>query len=99
MIAEAEALQTKLDKAAAETAEDEKRLKTLKDLIKEASVGQFRDGDKQVVISGGSYEWVTSWSVTTKVDEAAMKKDGVLDKYKTKETVTYRLTPKLKKEV
>lgn len=99
MIAEAETLQAKLDKAAAETAEDEKRLKVLKDLIKEASVGQFRDGDKQVIISGGNYEWVTSRSVTTKVDEAAMKKDGVLDKYKTKETVTYRLTPKLKKEV
>ena len=27
-----------------------------------------------------------------------MKKDGVLDKYKTKETVMYRLTPKEKKE-
>ena len=99
MIAEAEALQTKLDKAATETAEDEKRLKTLKDLIKEASMEKFRDGDKQVVINGGSYEWVTSRSVATKVDEAAMKKDGILDKYKTKETVTYRLTPKLKKEV
>ena len=99
MIAEAEALQTKLDKAATETAEDEKRLKTLKDLIKEASMEKFRDGDKQVVINGGSYEWVTSRSVATQVDEAAMKKDGILDKYKTKETVTYRLTPKLKKEV
>ena len=31
--------------------------------------------------------------------QGAMKKDGILDKYKTKETVTYRLTPKLKKEV
>lgn len=99
LIAEAETLQDKLDKAAAETAEDEKRLKVLKDLIKEASMSQFRDGDKQVVINGGNYEWVTSRSVTTKVDEAAMKKDGVLDKYKTKEAVTYRLTPKLKKEV
>lgn len=99
LVAEAETLQAKLDKAAAETAEDEKRLKVLKDLIKEASVGQFRDGDKQVVIQGGNYEWVTSRSVSTKVDEAAMKKDGVLEKYKTKETVTFRLTPKLKKEV
>lgn len=32
------------------------------------------------------------------IDEAAMKEDGVLDKYKTKETVTYRLTPKERKE-
>lgn len=98
MIAEAEQLQDKLDKAAAETAEDEKRLKTLKDLIKEACVGQFRDGDKQVIVKGSKYEWVTARSVSMKIDEAAMKKDGVLDKYKTKETVTYRLTPKEKKE-
>lgn len=98
MIEEAEALQAKLDKAAAEIADDEKRLKTLKDLIKEASVEKFRDGDKQVVIKGSKYEWVTARSVSMKIDEAAMKKDGVLDKYKTKETVTYRLTPKEKKE-
>lgn len=101
MIAEAEKLQDTIDTIMEHEGipDMEKRLKTLKDLIKEASVSQFRDGDKQVVISGGNYEWVTSRSVTTKVDEAAMKKDGILDKYKTKEAVTYRLTPKLKKEV
>ena len=98
MIAEAEQLQDKLDKIAEETAADEKRLKTLKDLIKEASVEKFRDGDKQVIIKGSKYEWVTARSVSMKIDEAAMKNDGVLDKYKTKETVTYRLTPKEKKE-
>lgn len=98
MIAEAEQLQEKLDKRAAETAEDEKRLDVLKGLVKEAAQGQFRDGDKQVVIQGGKYEWITSRSVTTKVDEAAMKKDGVLDKYKTKQSTTYRLTLKERKE-
>lgn len=98
MVAEAEALQGELDAVYAGVADKEKRLKTLKDFIKEASVGQFRDGDKQVIIQGGKYEWVTSRSVSVKVDEAAMKKDGVLDKYKTKETVTYRLTPKERKE-
>lgn len=98
LVAEAEQLQEKLDKVAAETAEDEKRLKTLKDLIKEAATGKFREGDKQVIIQGGKYEWVTSRSESLKVDEAAMKKDGVLDKYKTKVSVTYRLTPKERKE-
>jgi len=96
MIAEAEQLQEKLDKVAAETAADEKRLKTLKDLIKEACTAKFRDGDKQVIMEGSKYNWVTSRSVTKKIDEAAMKKDGVLDKYKTAETVTYRLTLKEK---
>lgn len=96
MLAEAEQLQEKLDKVAAETAADEKRLKTLKDLIKEACTQKFRDGDKQVIMEGSKYSWVTSRSVTKKIDEAAMKKDGVLDKYKTAETVTYRLTMKAK---
>ena len=57
---------------------------------------KFRDGDKQVIMEGSKYNWVTSRSVTKKIDEAAMKKDGVLDKYKTAETVTYRLTLKEK---
>jgi flagellin-like hook-associated protein FlgL len=98
LVAEAEQLQDKLNKVAEETAADEKRLKTLKDLIKEACMGKFRDGDKQVIIQGSRFEWVTSRSTSLKVDEAAMKKDGVLDKYKTKETVTYKLTPKERKE-
>lgn len=96
MLAEAEQLQEKLDKVTAETAADEKRLKILKDLIKEACTQKFRDGDKQVIMEGSKYSWVTSRSVTKKIDEAAMKKDGVLDKYKTAETVTYRLTMKAK---
>lgn len=98
MVKEAETLQDKINKVNEGIADDEKRLKTLKDLIKEASVKQFRDGDKQVVVAGSRFEWVTSRSVTTKIDEAAMKQDGVLDKYKTKETVTYKLTPKERKE-
>ena len=91
-------MQGKIDKVMEGIAEDEKRLKTLKDLIKEASVEQFRDGDKQVIIKGSRFDWVTARSTSLKVDEAAMKQDGVLDKYKTKETVTYRLTPKERKE-
>ena len=98
LIAEAEQLQEKLDVASAEIAADEKRLKKLKDLIKEACMLQFRDGDKQVILSGSKYEWVTSRSTTLKIDEAAMKRDGVLDKYKTLETLTYKLSPKAKKE-
>lgn len=98
LVTEAEALQVKIDKVNEGIAADEKRLKTLKDLIKEASMQQFRDGDKQVIVKGAQFEWVTSRSVSKKIDEAAMTQDGVLDKYKTKEAVTYKLTPKKKKE-
>lgn len=98
MVAEAERLQVKIDKVNESISEDEKRLKMLKDLIKEACLEQFRDGDKQVIVQGSQFDWVTARSVSIKIDEAAMKKDGVLDKYKTKETVTYRLTPKERKD-
>ena len=96
LVEEAETLQKKLDGLAAERADDEKRLKVLKDQIKEVAEGQFRDGDKQVVIPGGIFDWITTISKTMKVDEAKMKEDGILDKYKTKESVSYRLTAKAK---
>ena len=95
---EAEEIQTRLDAVAEQTAEDVKRLKVLKDQIKEIAQGQFREGDKQVIIPGTAFDWVTSVSVSKKVDEAAMKADGILDKYKTKETVSYRLTAKKKED-
>ena len=98
LIKEAEEIQKRLDAVAEETAEDTNRLKVLKDQIKEIAMGQFREGDKEVIIPGESFNWVASVSVSLKVDEAAMKKDGVLDKYKTKESVTYRLTKKAKED-
>lgn len=98
LIEEAEALQIKLAAAAAETKADEDRLDILKKQIKEASKARFRPGDKEVVIHGKTYDWVTSRSVSMKIDEALMKKDGVLDKYKVKPSETIKLTPKIRKE-
>lgn len=98
LIKEAEKLEEKLAKAKEKTSVDEKRLKTLKDQIKEASVQQFREGDKSVVIHGPKYDWTTSRSVSKSIDEDAMKKDGILDKYKTIEKETIKLVPKLRKE-
>ena len=96
LIAEAEELQEKLDKVAADTAKDKKRLDQLKDMIKTVQVGMFRDGDKQVLTPGRKYDWTVSRTVSLKIDEDALQADGLLDKYKTKETVTYRLTTKAK---
>lgn len=96
LIKEAEDIQGKLDVFSKQTEDLEKRQKVLKDMIKQLSVEQFRDGDKKVSIAGGKYVWETSKSVSKKIDEDAMKADGVLDKYKTKETVTYTLRMKNK---
>ena len=97
LVREAEALKSKLDAHAAAVAEDEKRYKTVTDMLKKLAIAQFRDGDKKVSIAGSSYTWEVSRSSTSKIDKDAMKADGVLDKYTTTED-TYRLSPKIIKE-
>lgn len=98
VIAEAEQLRTKLDEAKKAVSEDEKRLKKLEDAIKEHMVKMFRDGDKKVVMSGKSMLWEVSKTESMKIDEDALKADGLLEKYKNKPSTTYRLTAKIPKD-
>ena len=93
LVAEAEALKKELDEVAAITAEKEKRLKTINDIIKEHAMSQFRDGDKKVEVKGSVYVWTVSRSETTGIDKDALKADGLLDKY-SKKSVQYRMTVK-----
>lgn len=93
LVAEAEALKKELDEVAASTAENEKRLKTINDIIKEHAMSQFRDGDKKVEVKGSVYVWTVSRSETTGIDKDALKADGLLDKY-SKKSVQYRMTVK-----
>lgn len=93
LIAEAEGLKKELDEVAASTADKEKRLKTINDIIKEHAMSQFRDGDKKVEVKGSAYCWTVSRSSTTSIDKDALKADGLLDKY-SKKSETYRLTVK-----
>ena len=93
LVAEAEALKKELDEVAASTAEKEKRLKTINDIIKEYAMSQFRDGDKKVEVKGSVYVWTVSRSETTGIDKDALKADGLLDKY-SKKSVQYRMTVK-----
>lgn len=93
LVAEAEALKKELDEVAASTAEKEKRLKTINDIIKEHAMSQFRDGDKKVEVKGSVYIWTVSRSETTGIDKDALKADGLLDKY-SKKSVQYRMTVK-----
>lgn len=97
LVKEAEDLKAKLDAHAAEVAEDEKRYKVLTDMIKQAAIAQFRDGDKKVPIAGSAYNWEVSRISTTKIDKEAMKADGILAKYTITED-SYRISPKALKE-
>lgn len=93
LIKEAEGIKKELDEVAATTADKEKRLKTINDIIKEHAMSQFRDGDKKVEVKGSTYTWTVSRSETTGVDKDALKADGLLDKY-TKKSTQYRMTVK-----
>lgn len=94
IIAAAEALQCELDAEFARFADKEKRLKALKDSIKEYAMNSFRDGDKNVVIDGEKYVWTLARTETTAIDKSALAADNLLGKYSTTST-TYRLTNKV----
>jgi len=92
-VAEAESLKKELDEISASTADKEKRLKELTELIKQYAQSQFRDGDKKVEVKGQTFTWTLSKSSSATIDKDALKADGLLDKY-TKKSDTYRMTVK-----
>lgn len=95
VLEEAEALQDEINKVNESISDKESRLKTLKDIIKEHAIKSFRDGDKSVALQSKRYIWNVSCSTRKDIDKEALKADGLLDKYNTKSTTTYRLTNKL----
>lgn len=97
LVKEAEELKAHIESVQATIAEDEKRYKTLVDMIKKSAISRFREGDKKVSIAGAAYTWEVSRTSTVKIDKDAMKADGVLEKYSTTED-SYRITPKIIKE-
>ena len=97
LVREAEELKAHIESVQATIAEDEKRYKTLVDMIKKSAISRFREGDKKVSIAGAAYTWEVSRTSTVKIDKDAMKADGVLEKYSTTED-SYRITPKIIKE-
>lgn len=97
LVNEAEELKAKLEAHAAEVAEEEKRYKIVTDLIKQAAVKQFREGDKNVSVPGTRFNWVVNRQTTEMVDKARLKADGVFEKYVTTKP-KYVLTAKEIKE-
>lgn len=88
LIDEAEKLKAEIDALS----EKEKRYKELTDIIKKDAMSKFRDGDKKVELAGKHYTWTVSKSTRTSVDSAALKKDGLYEKYsKSSEVYTLKV--------
>lgn len=98
LIAEAEALQERIDEVTATVSKESKRVDAIKKQVREYLTGQLREGDTRAEIQGGSRVWALSRSETTKLDEEKLKADGLYDSY-TKTEPSYRMTiSKIKKE-
>ena len=93
LIAEAEGLKAKLEAVYASVADDEKRLKTVTDQIKQTLVGAFRPNDVAVEHKGGQYIWSVSKSESYDLDKDAIKADGLFEKYSRKKE-TFRINTK-----
>ncbi len=93
LVAEAEALKAELDAAAAAVAPQSKRLAAIHEELKRQAIALFRPGDQKVEVKGNRFVWTIARSATASIDPAALKADGLLEKY-TKPTVQYRMTVK-----
>lgn len=78
---EAEELQLKIDAAKAEMEKDEKRLKVLKDWIKDRASKELSDGIDKVEIKGTKLRWTLNRTQSKTVDTDLLKKDGLYEKY------------------
>ena len=92
LIAEADCLQSVIDRAEDRLADKRKRLKEIEDQVKKYMATQFRPGDKKVEIAGKRYTWTVTKSERSSFDSKALAKDlpDVFDKYAGK-TETYSL--------
>ena len=97
LVAEAEALMRDIAGMKEHLKPREDRLKTVTTLIKEYGVGQFREGDTQVVIPGRSGDFVITKTIKTDVDKTALEEAGLLEQY-SKTSESYRITSKAREQ-
>lgn len=97
IIQELEALMYELDKIKAEAAPIEKKVKGLNEQLKKAMLDEFTSGTDLVEAKGNRLVFIVSKSVSQDINKAALKADGLLEKYST-EKVTYKLTNKKMEE-
>lgn len=97
LLTEAEQLITEIEKITSAVADKEKRLKDIKEMLKEHCTSQFREGDTMVSLKGTNYEWSLSKTESTEIDKSSLEADGLITKY-LKPKTTYRLTSSKIKE-
>ena len=97
VVAEAEQLTDEIEQVAATIVDKEKRLKVLTEHIKQYALGQFREGDTKVSVSGKHYAYSVSKTETFELDKKSLEADGLLEKYN-KPKINYRLTKTYIKE-
>lgn len=92
LLAEAEKLQTAIDKADERIKPKRDRLKEIQEQLKMYMVGQFRDGDKKVEIASKKFSWTLTKSIRNGFDSKAFKtaQPDVYDEF-TKQTETFTL--------
>lgn len=92
IIAEAENLKAEIDEHNKAIADKEKKYKEIINMIKADCMDNLNDY-KYVEVAGKKYVWTLAKSEKTSVDEAALKRDGLYDKY-LKTSESYRMTVK-----
>ena len=98
MLNEADRLRSQISKAELKLKPKKERLKTIEDAVKVVLKDRFRETDKQVEVTGKSYNWSLTKSVKETVDKKAVKELPDSDKY-FKLSTTYTLrTTEIKKD-
>ena len=97
LLEEAELLQGQIDSLMVRYGIDslEERLKAVNEEIKRYMTEQFREGDKKVELSSERKVYTLTKTVRSSVDSAALKKDGLYDRY-AKQSVSYTLKASVK---
>lgn len=85
-----------VDKHKAQIKEDEKRIKELKDIVKNYAIENFGENDTKVELISDNFVWEVSKNIRETIDKKALEKDGLLDKY-VKQSESYRITNKERK--
>lgn len=94
ILAEADALQDEIDEIERSIEEKVERLENIKNIIKQYCMEHLEIGKTSATIAGKTNEWKVSVLTSRGIDKEALAKDGLLDKYNTKLTTTYKLTRK-----
>ena len=81
LLKEAEDLKDEIDAEKERLKAKTDRLDALTDAFKDLAKQRFQPGDKFVEIPGQRYVWKMTKGTTTKVDDKALKADGLYNKY------------------